>query len=120
MIAAAGIIFVLIVVVTVAVTLGLRRVVADEARLEARLRGPHAHLVTYVVPNGADPAHLRAALNQAGFTCLMGTSGSNASLRVECVESSRPLLREVIQRVHEQAYDGSDLRLDYVVFEDER
>jgi hypothetical protein len=46
--------------------------------------------------------------------------GEHECLVVECDESDRPHLRQLIENAHETAYDGTDLDLRPVVFEDER
>ena len=75
MVAAAAILVVIVLVVSVAVALGLRRWVADESRVEARLRSPQAHTVSYAVPNGVDPATVMGALAQAGFISVIDRAG---------------------------------------------
>ena len=61
MIAAAVIIVLALVIVTVVIAGALRRVVRDEADVERRLRAPDAHTIPYAVPNGVDPGDLRGA-----------------------------------------------------------
>ena len=61
MIAAAILIVLVLLVVTIAVAGGLRRLVRDESEVERRLRAPTTPTVSYAVPNGVDPADLRTA-----------------------------------------------------------
>lgn len=120
MIAAAVIIVLALLVGTVVIGGALRRLVRDEADVERRLRAPDAHTLSYAVPNGVDPADLRVAARRGGFTSVLATSGTRECLLVECKEGDRARLRHLIEDAHEKAYDGSDLDLHPVVFEDER
>jgi hypothetical protein len=120
MIAAAVLIVLVLLVVTVAVAAGLRRLVRDESEVERRLRAPDTHTIAYAVPNGVDPADVRTALARAGFSSAMSRAGVPECLVIGCAEGERARVREVIERVHETAYDGADLDLRPVVFEDER
>ena len=119
MIAAAFIILVVL-VVTVLVAGALRRMVRDEQAVETRLRAPSAHTVAYAVPDGVDPGDLRGALALGGFASIATTVGNHQGLLVECSESDRERVRELIGNAHETSYDGSTLDLHPVVFEDER
>jgi hypothetical protein len=120
MIAAVVITVLVLLVITVAVAGGLRRLVRDEAELERRLRAPETHTISYAVPNGVDPADVRAALLRAGYASCMSVGGGRECLLADCPEGERTRLRQVIASVHETAYDGTDLDLRPVVFEDER
>jgi hypothetical protein len=121
MIAAAIIVIVIVMLVgTAAVAGALRRLVRDEYAIESRLRAPDTHTISYAVPNGVDPGDLRAALARGGFTGIVTTTGARECLVVECGETDRARLRRVIESAHEPAYDGSELELRPVVFEDER
>ena len=120
MIAAAILIVVLVLVVTIAVAGGLRRLVRDESEVERRLRAPETPTISYAVPHGVDPADLRTALLRAGFSSATSTAGTRQCLIIGCSKGDRARVREVIEGVHETAYDGSDLVLRPVVFEDER
>ena len=121
MIAAAILIVLILLVVTIAVAGGLRRFVRDESEVAQRLRAPTTPTISYAVPNGVDPADLRTALLRAGFSSTtMSSAGTRECLVIGCSESDRARVRAVIESVHETAYDGSDLVLRPVVFEDER
>jgi hypothetical protein len=119
MVAAAIIVIAIIVLGTVAFAWGLRRVVRDESVVENRLRAPNAHTVSYALPNGVDPGAFRVAVTRGGFTSIVATSGTRECLLVECEDGDRARLRHLIEDIHETAYDGSDLDLHPVVFEDE-
>ena len=111
---------IVLVVVTVLVAGALRRVVRDEHAVEARLLAPSTHTVAYAVPDGVDPGDLRGALALGGIGSVATTVGNHQGLLVECSESDRERVRELIGNAHETAYDGSELDLHPVVFEDER
>ena len=120
MIAAAFIFVLLVLVVTVAVAGGLRRLVRDESDVERRLRAPETHTISYAIPNGVDPGDLRVAIARGGFTGIVGMAGTRECLLVESAERDRARLRQMIESAHEKAYDGTELDLHPVVFEDER
>ena len=117
---AAALIFLVVLVVTVLVAGALRRLVRDEHAVETRLREPSTHTVAYAVPHGVDPGDLRGALAFGGFASTATTVGNLQGVLVECSESDRERVRELIGNAHETAYDGSTLDLHPVVFEDER
>jgi hypothetical protein len=87
-----------LVVVPALIVLALRQWGQQDARTESRLRSPHAHTLSYVVPRGQDPAPLRAALTHAHFTSVMGRGDAGHCLIVECDESARARVREIIER----------------------
>lgn len=106
--------FVGLLVVGLVVMLSLRRWVFVEAQVEDRLWSPETHKASYSVPEGQDPANLRAALAQAGFMSVMDRSGSR--LLVECEESDRGQVREIISHV---VRTGSEMHVGRVRFEDD-
>jgi len=120
MIAALAIILVVVLVLGVGIPMFLRAWGAEEARIETHLHDPATHTVAYAVPNGVDPAVVKAALTKAGFTSGTDRVGDVECLLVECEESERSRVRSVVEGVHLSQYDGSDLKLTHVVFEDER
>ena len=109
-----------VLVASVAIALFLRSYVAQEIRTEARMHDPQTHTVDYAIPNGVDPVVFKQGLAHAGFTSVIERVGNEECLRVECAEAERSRVRSVIAAAHASAYDGSDLKLDHVVFEDER
>jgi hypothetical protein len=117
---AGAVILVLILLVGLLVAGVLRRLVRDESDVERRLGAPGSHTVAYLVPNGVDSADLRAALQLNGFTSITSDSGAHHCLIVECAEGDRAGVRRVIESVHETAYDGRELDLHPVLFEDEK
>jgi hypothetical protein len=120
MVAAAAILVIVVLVVSVAIPMFLRSLGVEESRVEARLHDPRTHTVAFAIPNGVDPVVVRVALTRAGFTPAIDRVGDVECLRVECDESERARVRSVIESVHVREYDGSELALGHVVFEDER
>jgi hypothetical protein len=106
-------------VATVLIAGALRRVVRDESALETRLRATDTPAVSFVVPEGVDPADLRAALGRGGFDCVVATSGTHQCLHVQCHEADRARVRRLLEEAHDASYDGTELDLHPVVFEDE-
>jgi hypothetical protein len=107
-------------VITIVIAGALRRLVRDEADVERRLHAPDAHTVSYIVPSGVDPGGLRGALLRGGFSSAVATADTHQCLLVECHTGDRDRVRQLIEGVHETAYDGSELDVHSVVFEDER
>jgi hypothetical protein len=120
MVAAAAILVVLVLVVSVGIVLFLHSWGAEEARTEARLHDPRTHTIAYAVPNGVDPVVIRLALTHAGFTSAIDRVGDDECLRVECENTDRTRVRSAIEGIHVSEYDGSELTFGHVVFEDER
>jgi hypothetical protein len=102
----------------VALILGARRWGMQEAEVDARLHSPRAHTVAYVVPEGQDPALVRVALSHAGFVTVLDRGGDQRLL-VECEESRRDQVRSVIEHVDHGGFEGPELHVGHVRFEDE-
>ena len=117
---AAGMLLVLIVIVSVVISLVLRSWGAEQSRTEARMHDPRIHTIPFAIPNGVDPVVVRAAVGRAGFNSGLDRVGEAECLIVECSESERSRLRSVIEAVHLADYGGSELAPAHVVFEDER
>lgn len=109
-----------LVVVLLFLAFQLRDWGVNEARTEALLRSPETHTVAYVVPEGQDPAVLMAALARAGFTCVVDTSGGTERVLVACDEDQRGRVREVLEQVPRTNFDGAELPVGHVTFDDER
>jgi hypothetical protein len=109
-----------LVVGVVAINVYLRSWVRTESRIEAHMRDPRTHSVAYAVPNGVDPALIRFELSRAGFDAASTRVGDMECLRIECEHEEQERVRSTIQRVPMTGYDGCALKLDPVVFEDER
>jgi hypothetical protein len=107
-------------IVATGVMLGLRTWVLDEGKVEARLRSPGTHTLNYVVPDGQDPALLKAALARAHFASAVTTDGGAERLIVECEEKDRAQVRDVLEHVHGAGVGGPDEYVGHVRFEDER
>jgi hypothetical protein len=108
-----------LVVVGVAIMLALRTWVLEESRTEARLHRPGAHTLSYVVPNGQDPAVLMAAVRNAGLTSVVDTTGGTERILVECEEEDRARVRSALEHAAVPGYDGHTT-VAHVAFEDER
>ena len=119
MIAAVVILVVIGLAVTVYFAGFLRRVVLDESESEARLKASTAHTISFAVPAGIDAADLRTAVTHAGFTSRLVNAGGRQRLEVLCEERQRDQLRKVLEDAHDATYDGTELDLHPVVFEDE-
>ena len=109
-----------VLVVGAGIAVFLRSWVAAETRTESHLHDPHTHTVAYAVPSGVDPAVLRIGLGRAGFATGFERVGEAECMLVECERADRERLRGVLEDLHTDAYDSSELSADHVVFEDER
>ncbi len=110
-----------ILVVALALAFALRRVTLDEAKTEAHLREPATHALQYVVPDGQDPAVLVGALTQAGFISAAELEQGREVLLVECPhEDDRAKVRSIIEHVSRAGFDGPEMHVGHVSFEDER
>ena len=118
MIPAAAFLSILALVAIVTVAVALRSVVEDEKRTESRLRDATTHTVRCAIPNGIDPVVFAVALKKAGFDSMVEDLGATHGLRVECED--REQVRRVIEGVALNQYDGSTVKVDHVVFGDER
>jgi len=104
--------------VPVALILGARRWGMAEAAVDARLHSASAHTVAYVVPEGQDPALVRVALSHAGFVTVLDRGGDQRLL-VECEESRREQVRQVIEAIDEPELTGAEVHAGHVRFVDE-
>lgn len=121
MVLALGVLLVVLFLVMSAVTvLGVRSFLARESHNEAHLRDPRTPTIAYAIPNGIDPAVIKAALSTAGFTSMVDQVGDAECLRIECDPAGRERVRSVIEGVHLSDYAGSELKLGHAVFQDER
>lgn len=89
-----------ILIIITGVMLGLRTWVLDEARFEKKLRAPETHTLEYEVPNGQDPALLKAALAGAHFASIARSDGGTERLTIACEEQDRSRVRDVLEHVH--------------------
>lgn len=81
-----GFLLVVVIAIGVVIALGLRRLVFNEADLEADLHRPGASTLEFEVPAGADPAVARAALMHAGFSSQAELHQGRDILVVSCPE----------------------------------
>lgn len=119
MIAIAAMIFVVLIIAAGVILFGLRTWTLEEGRAEARLRSPEAHKLVYVVPDGQDPALVMAALIHAGFTSVVAIEEGIEQLLIECEETDRAQVRDLIQRVSRADAQAHGLPAHEIRFEDE-
>jgi len=116
MIAIIGILFLIAAVGGAFAMRGARKWVLDAGATEVRLKDPATHALSYLVPDGQDPAALMAALAHDGVTTAMDSDGGIERLLIACEENDRALVRGVL----DDANRGSSPRMgDHVVFGDE-
>jgi hypothetical protein len=120
MIAAVLLLLVVVVIGGIGINVYLRGWVREESRREAHLRDPDTHTVAYAIPNGVDPVTVESALARAGFTSGVDRVGMVGCVRIECNESEREQVRAVLESTSMNVYDGAQLQVRHVVFEDER
>ena len=108
-----------LVVVMVVVGLGLRTWTLDRARKDAWLLSPDTHTVSYVVAAGQDPAVLLAAVAGAGYPAMIDTTHGTARVVVACDEHARGEVRAALEHVHRMGFDGSEMLVEHVAFDDE-
>lgn len=102
------------------IAFGLRGVVNQQERIERDLHGPEAKAVSYLVPEGQDPAVLVAALHTAGHAAITEERGGHTHLLVGCATPvDRTSVRSVIERVHTTSSDGVAFTVGTVRFGDE-
>ena len=106
--------------ISIAIALFLRSWVLTESETEKRLHDPRTHTIAFAIPNGVDPVVFAVALDRAGFTSVTDRVGNDECILVECPESERAHLRNLLEAVQVPQYDGSPSRAGHVVFEDER
>jgi hypothetical protein len=109
-----------VVAASIAIAVFLRSYVLNEVKLEQHLHDPHTSTVAFAIPAGADPAVFKTGLMHAGFANTVDRVGAAQCLLVECTPGQREAVRGVLQAAHTRAFDGSDLAVQRVVFEDER
>lgn len=105
---------------SIVLALFLRSYGRSQAGVEAHIYDPQTPTVAYAIPNGVDPVVFQVALTHAGYTSIVGRVGNAECVIVECGPSGRSAVRGVLEAAHANAYDGTELKLDHVVFEDER
>jgi hypothetical protein len=118
MIAIIGILILVVVVGSLIAMRGSRRWVIDAGATEVRLQDPETHKLSYLVPDGQDPAALMAALAHTHFTTAVDTHGGIERLLVACEESDRAQVRQVLSEAS-SAGAGQTQMTGVVRFEDE-
>ena len=120
MVAALAIVVGTVLIGSIALAVFLRSYGRSRARIEARVLDPNTPTVAFAIPHGVDPLVFQVGLTHAGFTSVVGRVGDAECVIVECGPSGRTAVRGVLEAAHANAYDGTELKLDHVVFEDER
>jgi hypothetical protein len=120
MIAAAALLSIVAVVAIIGIAASLRSLVMEERRTESQFHDPRTPTVTYAIPTGIDPVVFAVAAKRAGYTSVVTDVGAHQGLRVRCNAGDRERLRTVLEGVVVSGYDGAAVKLDHVVFEDER
>jgi hypothetical protein len=116
-----GMLVIGVLVVGLVVALMLRSVTLGEARTEKEMHAPGAHTVAYDVPNGMDAAVFMSALSSAGYQAVSDMQGGVERLLIACPEpGDRDGVRQVIEHVHKGGFEGPEVHLEHVTFEDER
>jgi hypothetical protein len=115
-----GVMLVTLLLGGVVVGMYLRECAADESRIKARIPDPRSDTVAYAIPTGFDPLVLQLGLDRAGFTSEVGRVGKAECVLVTCKTTERAVLRGVLEAAQASAYVGTELKLNPVVFEDER
>jgi hypothetical protein len=116
-----GMLIVGFLVVGLVVAFALRTWTLDEARTEKRLHEPGAHAVVYDVPAGQDAAVLLAALGRGGYKAVSDMDQGVERVLVDCpTEQDRARVRDIIEHVHRTGFEGDELEVGHVRFEDER
>jgi hypothetical protein len=113
MIAIVGILFLVVVLAALFLLRVARTWVLAEGATEARLRDPETHTLSYLVPNGQDPAALMSALAHAEFTTVTDAHGGIERLLIACEEADRSRVREILEAASLTRLAG------HVSFEDE-
>lgn len=114
-----GMLFIGFLLVFAVIMLALRRTTLDEAAVEARLRQSDTHTLAYAVPDGQDPAVLRAALAREGYASMGDMEGGAELLIVACDEEDRAKVRSIIEHVDRAGFDGPAMHVGHVIFRDE-
>ncbi len=107
-----------VLVVPLLLIVAMRRFGMEQTATEQALLSPAAHTVSWVVPDGEDPALVRTRLAHAGFTSVLDHSGDQR-LVVRCGPADRERVREIIARTEHATFDGQGLRPHQLRFDDD-
>jgi hypothetical protein len=118
MVLAATLLVLTVLVVPLVLILMMRRFGMEQTDTEQALLSPESHTVSWVVPDGDDPALVRARLAHAGFTSVLDHSGDQR-LVVQCGPAGRERVREIIARTEHATFDGQGLRPSQLRFDDD-
>ncbi len=118
MVLAATLLVLTVLVVPLLLILVLRGFGMEQSDTEQALLSPEAHTVSWVVPDGDDPALVRTRLAHAGFTSVLDHSGDQR-LVVRCASADRERVREIIARTEHVTFDGQGLGPSQLRFDDD-
>jgi hypothetical protein len=97
-----------------------RAEVSEVERKEKRLGEGRSPTVAFPIPNGVDPVPISTALRTEGFDSMPDRVDDRECLVIECRPGDRERVREIIAGAHDNPSDESSIRIDRVVFQDER
>ncbi len=118
MVLAATLLVLTVLIVPLLLILLMRRFGMEQTDIEQALLSPEAHTVSWVVPDGDDPALVRSRLAHAGFTSVLDHSGDQR-LVVHCGPADRERVREIIAHTEHATFDGRGLRPNQLRFDDD-
>jgi len=107
-----------VMVVPILLILALRGFGMKEVEAEEELLSPQAHTVSWLVPEGEDPALVRTRLSHAGFTSVLDHSGDQR-LVIACEPGEREQVRAVIAQTDHLTFDGHSAEPGLLRFVDE-
>ena len=118
MVLAASLLVLTLLVVPLLLILMMRRFGMEQTDTEQALLSPESHTVSWVVPEGEDPALVRTRLAHAGFTSVLDHSGDQR-LVVQCGSADRERVREIIAGTGHATFDGQGLQPSQLRFDDD-
>jgi len=118
MVLAATLLVLTVLVVPLLVIAMMRRFGLEEADTERTLLSPGAHTVSWLVPEGEDPALVRTRLAHEGFVSVLDRSGDQR-LVVRCEPAEREQVRAVIAGTAHTTFDGHPLHPSGLRFADD-
>jgi hypothetical protein len=116
-------VFIVIVVIAAIVILAARSRVRHESDKQVTLQQPEIDTLEYRVPEGQDPALLVSALQKEGYSAVGDTIAGMPRVVIDCPtgrDRERPRVRSVVKSANSTGFEGAEMEIDDVVFEDER
>jgi hypothetical protein len=118
MVLAATLLVLTVLVVPLLAIAMMRRFGMEEADTERTLLSADSHSVSWLVPEGEDPALVRTHLAHEGFVSVLDRSGDQR-LVVGCEPAERERVRSVIAGTPHPTFDGRPLELSRMRFDDD-